>query len=437
MREKLKELIEPSGKMFREKYVFEHYNEIYLVIKEFIFNYNLNELPFKQQVYHYLNNIKEKRYCKRDGCNTEVKFINSTIGYLEYCCNKCIAIDPTIQKKKENTCLYKYGTKHQSSSKQVKEKKKKTNLERYGHECSIHGEEASIKSKKTLMKNYGVEHPLQNEDILNKLKETTIKKYGVDNVNKLKEVRDKIKETNNDRYGVNAPLQNEEILEKMKNTNIERYGYTCSMLNNEVKEKSKNTILNRYGVEYILQNKNIQEKYKETFTNRYDVEKPLQNKEIHDKMVNTTLERYGVENSFQSEEIKEKIKETNLERYGCENPMQNENIFNKMQHNSLSVKLHHCGLYYQGSYEKDFLDIFSEQAIIEKGKRIKYNNGKIYYCDFYLPEFNILVEIKSSYYYKKYEEKNINKHKECIKLGYEHLFVIDKNYEELKNKIKI
>jgi len=35
----------------------------------------------------------------------------------------------------------------------------------------------------------------------------------------------------------------------------------------------------------------------------------------------------------------------------------------------------------------------------------------------------------------KYKQKNTDKHNECIKLGYQHIFVINKNYSELINFI--
>lgn len=170
MRNTLKELIEPSGKMFREKYVFEHYQEIYLVIKKYAIENELNDLQFKQQVYHYLNDIKEKRFCKNPNCNNEVKFRNSTIGYQEYCCNKCIGSDPEIMKQKEVKSLAKFGTKTPAESDEIKQKMIKTNQEKYGSNCPLQNDEINKKSKETLMKNYGVLTPYQSKIIMDKMK---------------------------------------------------------------------------------------------------------------------------------------------------------------------------------------------------------------------------------------------------------------------------
>jgi len=191
MKDKLKLLMDASGKMFREKYVKEHYPEIFEYIINFCTTHNLLELSFRQQVYHYLNDIKNIVKCKNPNCNNIVKFRNSTIGYLEYCSLSCISTDPDMIKRKEETCLKKYGTKNPNSCEKIKEKK-----------------------KQTCLKNFGVEHPLQNEKIFQKAKKTCLKNNGVE-----------------------FALQNKEIMEKTKSTNLERYGCEWVFNNEDIKEK--------------------------------------------------------------------------------------------------------------------------------------------------------------------------------------------------------
>ena len=55
---------------------------------------------------------------------------------------------------------------------------------------------------------------------------------------------------------------------------------------------------------------------------------------------------------------------------------------------------------------------------------------KVYYPDYYLPEYNLIVEIKSDYTYKKELDKNICKRKSCVEQGYNFIFIINKNYDE-------
>ena len=69
-------------------------------------------------------------------------------------------------------------------------------------------------------------------------------------------------------------------------------------------------------------------------------------------------------------------------------------------------------LYYQGSYELDFLNKYFLKVKIERSKSIKYkidDNIKIYYPDFYLPEYNLIVEIKSTYIWNKNLKSNLAK----------------------------
>lgn len=150
----------PSGRMYNEKYVKNNYIEIY----ESIMNYCQSELinlPFKEKVYHYVHDIKDDKICKNPNCNNLVKYKNSTLGYYEYCSNKCISSDPNIKKIKEEKSFKKYGTKAPGMNQEIKNKIIETNNKKYGHNS-----------------------PLQNNDIKNKAKSTFIKNYGVDNPNK-------------------------------------------------------------------------------------------------------------------------------------------------------------------------------------------------------------------------------------------------------------
>lgn len=53
-----------------------------------------------------------------------------------------------------------------------------------------------------------------------------------------------------------------------------------------------------------------------------------------------------------------------------------------------------------------------------------------------MDEYNLIIEIKSNYYYEKYKELNIIKKLETIKQGYMYIIIIDKEYEEIKNLLK-
>ena len=99
---------------------------------------------------------------------------------------------------------------------------------------------------------------------------------------------------------------------------------------------------------------------------------------------------------------------------------------------SISLDTH---LFYQGSFELDFLEKYYDKFKIERGPTIEYefeDSNKQYFSDFYLPELNLIVEIKSTYTFELSKEKNIEKQKKSISLGYGHIFIIDKNYQEFE-----
>jgi len=209
----------PSGRMYVEKYVKNNYAEIYEDVITFC-EEKLNDLPFKEKVYHYVNNLSDKNYCNNPNCNELVKFKNSTIGYYKYCSNKCISSDPDVKKIKEEKSYKKYGTKAPGMNNEIKEKMIKTNQQKYGSNSPLQNINIQNKSKDTLFKNFGVDNPLKSKEILDKVKITLIDRYGVDNPKKSEEINNKIKKTMMLRYGVENALQNYEIKLKAKENQL-------------------------------------------------------------------------------------------------------------------------------------------------------------------------------------------------------------------------
>jgi len=205
----------PSGKMYTEKYVKNNYIEIYDDVINFC-KESLPDLPFKEKVYHYVNNLDSMIFCSNPDCNNLVKFKNSTIGYYKYCSNKCVSSDPEVKKVKEEKSYKKYGTKAPGMCDVIKEKMIKTNQEKYGSNSPMQNFEIQNKSKETLLKNYGVDNPSKSKEITDKTKKTCLCRYGVDNPKKNKDINNKIKKTMVLRYGVEYALQNTEIKIKAK-----------------------------------------------------------------------------------------------------------------------------------------------------------------------------------------------------------------------------
>lgn len=190
---KIFSLPDPSGRMYKEKYLFKNYNNEY----NYVINYselnNFIDLEFKEKVYLTINSYTNIPVCKNPICNNFVKFRNSKLGYREYCSTKCISSDPHIIKLKEDNSIKKFGTKVPSQSEEVKDKIKKTNNERYGGNSAMSSIDIQEKSKKTLIENWGVDNPNKSIELSRKrinsfklsnykinYKKTSLVKYGVD-----------------------------------------------------------------------------------------------------------------------------------------------------------------------------------------------------------------------------------------------------------------
>ena len=200
--------------------------------------------------------------------------------------------------------------------------------------------------------------------------------------------------------------------------------------------------MERYGVEVSSKNQDVKNKMYETNLIKYNHKYTFNVPEIKDKINKIINNRYGVENVFQSQEIKDKIKITNLEKYGVDNVMKNIEIFDKAHKSSYRIVKHHdIDITYQGTYELDFINFCIENNIsFEKGPSIDYtldNKERKYHSDFYIPVLNIVCEIKSCWTYDKDRIENETKREYCIKNGYNFIFIIDKNYDELKKLLSL
>ena len=238
--------------------------------------------------------------------------------------------------------------------------------------------------------------------------------------------------------------------------------YSCSEC---AKEKRKKNNFIKYGVENVFQLDSVKEKLKETNNEKYGCDNPQQNKEIHERTLLTNIEKYGCDNPSRNKDIIQKIKDVQFERYGCWYNQTEECIEKKIKNNNIkygvdwtmqlssvidkgiktSFKIENFNdIKYQGSYELDFLQKCKELNLLDKLSSkitIEYfidDKKHTYHPDFYFKEYNLLIEIKSSFTYKLHEEKCDAKTNRCIELGYNYIMITNKKYEEffefLKNK---
>jgi len=204
-----------SGKMSKESYLLKtHHKELEYILKWSVDN-DIDNIPFKQKVYLCINNINKLPICKNINCYKPTKFKNKTLGYYNYCSNKCIGSDPNIIKQKEQKSLSKWGTKTPAESKIIKDKAIKTNNQRYGHNSPMGNKDIMAKSKKTLLKNWGVDNPNKSSVILKRRIESFKKNIDA--------YKASYKKTSLDRYGVEHPWSNKDIHKKTIDKFYENY----------------------------------------------------------------------------------------------------------------------------------------------------------------------------------------------------------------------
>ena len=195
-----------SGRMSKESFVLKNYPEEFDEIIRYSENMNITELPFKEKVYLFLNQIEKLPKCSNIGCQNNVKFVNSSIGYREYCSTKCISSDSKIKEIKKQKSIEKFGTSTPAQSQKVKDKIKKTNQSKYGGNSPMSADFVKNKSIETLQKNFGVDNPSKSKEILKSRVESF--KSNLDNF------KSNYEKTSLLKYGVSHPWKNKTVHKK-------------------------------------------------------------------------------------------------------------------------------------------------------------------------------------------------------------------------------
>jgi len=238
-------------------------------------------------------------------------------------------------------------------------------------------------------------------------------------------------------------------------------------------EKVNKTVKEKYGVDNVFQLNEVKDKIEKTSLEKYGYKKPSQSEKVKEKVKETNLKLYGVENIFQSDEIKQKIKKTMLDKYGYEkaskfpanrkksskrmkiyNPMFDpvvakksndtfmENIASGKTKLYNTKKYKDTNLYYQSSYELEFLELCDSIGILDKIKNgnsygyLDKEYGNRMLTDFSMGDYEI--EIKSSYIMEKQGGiRKIFKMRDIIESNNKkYIFILDKDYSEFLDIIK-
>lgn len=376
----------------------------------------------------YYNRVLKNKFSKDEIIEVPIEFISKRLNEkVDVCCDIC-GIKSEVYYSSYNMCL-KYGFYSCIKCKRIKQKI--TNMEKYGNE----NYRDISKMKKTKLEKYG------NENYNNHLKaeKTCLEKYGVDNVSKIESVKELKKETNLKNWGVENVFQSEEIKNRNKETHLKNLGVDHPSKSEYIKSKKIETCNKSLGVDYPTQSNLTINKIRFSNLKKYGVDWITKTEKYKKDIQKFNFEKYGVSWYMSSIDFKSKSKSKNNELYGCDFPAQNFEIFQKQQKSGFGSKIYN-NIYYRGSYELDFLKFCEMKNIkVLNGPTIKYilnSKDKIYYPDFYLPEYNLICEIKSLYYYEKYLEINNIKKSATELLNYKFLFIIDKKYDDIIELIR-
>ena len=314
-----------------------------------------------ETIYRIKNGIEIKPTCKY--CDKKLKYRGQG-NYGTYCSLKCAQNDNEIKEKKDKT-LNQHLLENPDFKKEIIQKRIQTNLSKYGREHFTQTKEFLQKSQQTTMKHYGVNFSAQSPICLEKMKQTCLEKYGVDHNFKIPEVKQQIIETNIQNYNVENVFSSPEIIKRCKQIRLERYG--DEYYNN--REKCKQTCLEKYGVEYSFLSENNKQKSKET-----------------------CLEKYGVTSYPQSQQHKDYM------HYLWDNNLIQDKIYDtKSKNKSFNTS----------KIEQDLIKYFNDNKI---NFHYQYKSEKYpFYCDFYLIDYDLYLEIQGSWTHGKqpFDEHNI------------------------------
>lgn len=255
---------------------------------------------------------------------------------------------------------------------------------------------------------------------------------------------DKCEKTHSIRYG---SLKDKETYSWNCQSCISKNLCGKGLIGNSFKDsKIQTELANRNKPERLIKSqKTKEEKYGDkNYTNRTKRSKTMLNTYGKDNYSNpekrheTMISKYG--GLFNNQD---KRKNTCLEKYGVDSPSKVPEIFHKMQVSAFKLKkFKNYELFYRGSYEYNFLELCEKNNtihLISNSKSIKYIKNKkecVYYPDFYFKKYNLIIEIKSDYTFKRDLKVNKLKRKACINQGYEFIFIIDNKFNKFKALIQ-
>ena len=209
------------------------------------------------------------------------------------------------------------------------------------------------------------------------------------------------------------------------------FKYSCGSCSSKRRIKERGSIFSNPKLQKELSlrnNQNSFKKRKDTKLHNYGNE----NYNNQEKRKNTLKNNHGDER-YNNQKKKQ---QTCLLKYGVTHTNHLESTWKKIQESSYRIhKYKDTNLTYQGSYELDFLEFCEKNLIpVENGPIIFYSfegRKSTYHSDFVVNSINTIVEIKSKYTLEYDIDRNLAKKSASEDLGYNFIFIVDKDYKKL------
>ena len=289
------------------------------------------DFKFSQKLYHYFHNDYDLALGICT-CGNRCHYKNFTEGYRTFCSLKCRSADENQKNKQRETCLKKYGVDNIFKSDKFKQELIKQNN-----------------------KKFGCDYYVQSDDFKNKSRQKCLSKYNVPNYTQSEEYK----------YMIPDMIQKSQTTCKNK-YNVLNYSQSIEYKNRltEIKQKTQQTNTTRYGVPYYSQT--------DEYTN---------------KTKQTNIQRYGVPYYSQTDEYKQRVILTNNIKYNHDYYTQTDEFLEKQY---ITKKKNNS--FGQSKLEKQISDFFQQHNI----KYIREYVSELYptKCDFYLPDYDIYIEIQ-------------------------------------------
>jgi len=186
------------------------------------------------------------------------------------------------------------------------------------------------------------------------------------------------------------------------------------------------------GITNVFQLEEIKNKCKNTLIRKYGVDNISKLEEIKNRKANVMLERYGYKYNFNN------AAEFMMKKYGVSNPIHLPHVIESSCQNRFKkrhpVILNNGETIYLQGYEPqgfEYLskihkqrDIIYKKSGVPKIQYTENDKSRIYYCDFFIPNKNLVVEIKSPYTYRINKEGNDLKLNAAKTSGFDVLLLI-------------